>query len=333
VTGSIDVRDSTAALTSSAPTSRPDVVVVGCAARDVTAADRRGWRLGGGVTYGALTLARLGLQVGAVIGVDGPGTGAVELDLLREAGADVRLVHLDRSPVFENVETPAGRVQTCIEPGEPLPIGALRDLPPDWRAAQTWLLAPVADELSEGWASIPPRGATVGLAWQGILRELGRGLRVRRRPPRPSALVSRADVVGVSHQDVDPGTEIHSLSHLLHPGATLLVTEGRLGGLRLTIGNDNPATRRRYPAIAADREVDPTGAGDVFLAAYLASALISLGGSRRRGSDLRLAAAAASYVVEAPGLRGVPTLSQVARRLAASLRGPEPDLSRREPGG
>jgi sugar/nucleoside kinase (ribokinase family) len=314
------------------PIARPDAIVVGSAARDVTAADRRGWRLGGGVTYGALTLARLGLRVGAVVGVDEPGSAAVELDLLREAGADVRLVHLERTPVFENVETSAGRVQTCLEPGQPLPVEALLALPPDWQTASTWLLAPVADELPDAWALVPPPGATVGLGWQGILRELGRGLRVTRRPPRPSALISRADVVGVSHQDVDPGTEIESLSHLLHPGATLLVTEGPRGGWRLTISDDGPIARRRYPSIAADREVDPTGAGDVFLAAYLASGLIPLGGSRRRGSDLRLAAAAASHVIEGPGLRGVPTLSQVARRLAGSLsQATEQDPSEEDP--
>ena len=37
------------------------VVVVGAACRDVAGNDRRGWRLGGGVTYSALTIARLGL--------------------------------------------------------------------------------------------------------------------------------------------------------------------------------------------------------------------------------------------------------------------------------
>ena len=58
----------------------PDAVVVGSAARDVTAADRRGWRLGGGVTYGALTLARLGLRVGAVAQFTDCGVGDSQLD-------------------------------------------------------------------------------------------------------------------------------------------------------------------------------------------------------------------------------------------------------------
>ena len=37
----------------------PDVVVVGAAARDIAPDDPRGWRLGGGVSYSALTTARL----------------------------------------------------------------------------------------------------------------------------------------------------------------------------------------------------------------------------------------------------------------------------------
>ena len=51
----------------------PEVVVVGAASRDLVDDDARGWRLGGGVSYSALALARLGLPVRALIGVDGPG--------------------------------------------------------------------------------------------------------------------------------------------------------------------------------------------------------------------------------------------------------------------
>ena len=295
----------------------PDVVVVGSAARDIAVDDPRGWRLGGGVTYGGLTLARLGLRAGVVLGVDPPGASATELDLMAEAGAEIHLVRLDRSPVFENVETPAGRIQTCLEPGEPIPTDAL---PAGWQAARAWLLAPVADELPDAWASVPPDGALVALGWQGILRELPHGGLTRRRPPRPSPLVARADIVGVSRHDVDPDTPLESLWRLMKPGATLLVTEGILGGWRLGLGSDGPAERRHYPAIHAEREVDPTGAGDVFLAGYLAArAGSALGGSLRHGSDLRLAAAAASLNVEGPGLLGVPHLGAVVRRLRSSL--------------
>src|SRR5436190_1218145 len=80
--------------------SAPDVVVVGAAARDITPGDPRGWRLGGGVTYGALALARLGVRTGVVIGLDPLARGAQELDLLEAAGAEIIRVPLVRGPVF-----------------------------------------------------------------------------------------------------------------------------------------------------------------------------------------------------------------------------------------
>ena len=46
------------------------MLVVGAACRDITEDDPRGWRLGGGVSYSALTVARLGVPTRAVIGVD-----------------------------------------------------------------------------------------------------------------------------------------------------------------------------------------------------------------------------------------------------------------------
>lgn len=304
----------------------PEVVVVGAASRDVAPEDRRGWRLGGAVTYGALMLARLGVRTGALVGVDPAASTATELDYLRDAGVDLRLVLLASGPVFENCEAPGGRRQLCLETGELLPIDAVPD---GWADVPWWLLAPVADELSEAWANVPRPGSAVALGWQGLLRELLPGAAVRRRAPRDSRLVSRARIVALSRDDVDPGLARDGLLALLRPDATLLLTDADRGGERTRLVDGRPAERRRYPAIAADAVVDPTGAGDVFLAAYVAAAAgHPLGGSGRRGSDLRLAAAAASLCVEAPGLRGVPEMAELAARLERSLvtrRGEPPD--------
>ena len=111
----------------------PDVVVVGAAARDITTDDPRGWRLGGGVSYSALTTARLGLRTGAIVGVDAEAADAHELDLLRDAGVDVRLVRLGNGPVFVNIERPEGRLQLVRSRSEPVPVTAV---PPGWRAAR-----------------------------------------------------------------------------------------------------------------------------------------------------------------------------------------------------
>lgn len=288
-----------------------DVFVVGSASRDLTADDPRGWRLGGAVSYGALTLARLGLRVLALIGGDALVGDSRELEQLRDAGVDVKLVRLDRSPVFENLEMPTGRSQTALEPGDPIPVDAI---PAAAQSASTWLLAPVADELPEALADAAPAEALVGLGWQGLLRDLQRGRTVERRPPRPSRILERASIVGVSRDDLPPNAALEALGGWLRPGSTLIVTDGARGGERLTAAGPGRTVRDRYAAVAGVLEVDATGAGDVFLATYLAA---------RRGrsaddpdaGDLALAAAAASLAVERPGLDGVPTLAELANRL------------------
>ncbi len=60
-----------------------EVLHVGSASRDITDDDPRGWRLGGGATYAALTTARLGLRTAAVVGLDADAANASELDGLR----------------------------------------------------------------------------------------------------------------------------------------------------------------------------------------------------------------------------------------------------------
>ena len=177
-------------------TERPiEIVHIGSASRDLTSEDTRGWKLGGGSPYSALATARLGLRTAALVGVDAAAASAEELDLLRDAGVELVLQRLNTGPVFRNRELPGGRVQDCLVAGSPLPVP---DLPGTWQEAAAWLLEPVAGELEEGWAGQLPPGALVGLGWQGLLRELVAGQVVRRRPPGPSRLLGRADLVGVS---------------------------------------------------------------------------------------------------------------------------------------
>ena len=290
------------------------MLVVGAASRDLTADDPRGWRLGGAVTYAALTLARLGLDVQAVVGVDDEAATAAELDVLRAAGVQLHLDRLRRAPVFVNDERPEGRIQRCVDVSDAMDPGSI---PPAWQAPEAVFLGPVAGELGPAWAEVASPTATVALGWQGILRNLAAGEPVRRRPPEPVPLLQRADLVGVSADDVGPEIRLSTLVDLIRPGATLVMTRGLDGGTVLTSNRPARSSLRAYPAIPSDGVVDATGAGDVFLAALFAAMVT---GGRLAGPSLSarltFAAAAASVAVEGAGTAGVPTLAAVRRRVA-----------------
>jgi len=198
-------------------------------------------------------------------------------------------------------------------PVEPVP------LPSSWMETRSWSLVPVANEVPDSWVDVIPGHATVGVAWQGMLREMVPGGDVQRVAPSQREILKRADLVGLSHLDVARDTSLGDLARFLHPGARLLVTQGGKGGLLVTTGDDGPVEVLRYLPTPTEHEVDPTGAGDTFLAALLAvlvrpSVAASPGQSLARA--LRFAAAAGSLAVEDIGLAGVPDQRAVLVRRA-----------------
>ena len=298
----------------------PTVVVVGAAARDGDPTDPRGWRLGGGVMYGGLAIARMGVPTAVLLGVDPAAAEAEELGLLREAGAEVRLVPLARGPIFVNLETPTGRAQTGHSASDPIDPAHLPDA---WRSAPGWLLAPVADELPDAWADAVPRDGLVATAWQGLLRDVVPGELVHHRRPSPSPIVARSDIVGVGSDDLTDDILIGDLCRLMRPGATLAFTQGARGGIAIEVGDGRPRSMSRWPGVPTAGIVDPTGAGDVFLAGLLAARVEPrlVGGRRDARLDFRLAATVASLVLEGPGLTGVPDRDAIRRRLRESAAG------------
>jgi sugar/nucleoside kinase (ribokinase family) len=289
----------------------PDVVVVGSATRDLSEADPRGWMLGGGVTFGALAFARLGLRTGVVLGVDEEAATARELDLIRDAGAEIVEVPLARGPVFTNVETLAGRIQTCGSLSDPVPVSAL---PEGWASAPAWVFAPIASEIPEGWVDVPADDACVVFAWQGILRELAPGQRVRPRQPGPSPFLERADILAFSRHDVPSDLAIRDIGAWVGERCDVLLTAGLLGGMLIRFEHGRMTASRAYPSIPSVEEIDPTGAGDTMLAGLVAARLVAGNEARVGGRDVFLGATAASLLVEGPGLNSVPTFAQLVTR-------------------
>ena len=248
---------------------RPTLLVVGAATRDIDPTDPRGWRLGGTVAYASLAAARLGVRVRALIGVDPEAAGATEFNLLRGDGVDVRLAPLERGPVFDNQQTPSGRVQIAHQASDRLPVTAL---PGAWRWNDTVLLGPVASELGPEWAAAFGRNAFLALAWQGLLRDLTPGQRVSQLPLTRSALVERADVLLVSAEDVGDNDAL--IGEILADGQRLIVTNGIHGAVELRV-TDGLVKGRYAPALPSGDVVAETGAGDVFMAGWLATRILT----------------------------------------------------------
>ncbi len=131
-----------------------------------------------------------------------------------------------------------------------------------WRSAHAWMIAPVAAEIPDAWADVPPRDAMVALGWQGLLRVLRAGPEVHHRAPWAAPVVRRANLVGVGVDDIDEATTPGDLTALLRPGATMLLTDGVHGGNAYDVGEGGAiAAVRHWHSIPIREYVDPVGAG------------------------------------------------------------------------
>jgi sugar/nucleoside kinase (ribokinase family) len=301
---------------------RPTLLVVGAATRDIDADDPRGWRLGGGVSYAAIAASRLGVRTRALIGVDAAAAQAHELDALSDAGVAVTLVPLASGPVFDNRETSAGREQHIVRASDSLPTSALPD---NWRAPTAVVLAPVAAELDEEWASAFPPETLVALGWQGLLRRLTPGRQVERLQPARTAIVERANALQISAEDVAGNPA--DIRSLLGDGQELIVTNGARGAMYLRRESDS-LTARFIPAIQASRVVDATGAGDIFLASWIGARVLTTaagvprdapGETRMASRELAVAAANSSLSIAVRGMTELPTTADL-RQALVTLR-------------
>jgi hypothetical protein len=231
--------------------------------------------------------------------------------MLEDAGVVLRRVPLGRGPVFENLEAGGHRRQRWLSRSDPVPAEAL---PVEWRGTGGWLMVPVAGEVGADWESVAGSLGfeRIGVGWQGLLRRFEGNGRVVVVEPGPSGLLRSAGLVVASVDDMAAGTTFDELRSLA-PDAAIVLTAGDRGGVAL-----RDVRMATYQAAAAPRVVDPTGAGDVFLAALMVAWILI--GELATARTLRFAAAAASCAVEGVGLAGVPTRAEVAERLARGRR-------------
>ena len=264
-----------------------DYLVIGHLAHDLTPA---GPRLGGTVAYSALTARALGMRVGIVTAA-GP-----ETSLAAVKDIPVLCFESPQSTTFENIYTEHGRVQYLRAQATRID---LEHVPESWRRASIIHLGPIANEMN----AVLPAGFSpvlLGLTPQGWMRKWDAEGRVSPAEWRNADFaLANASAVVLSREDVAGDDEL--LEHLAHQTRILAVTEGPAGAVLFWHGD-----RRRFRA-ADVQEVDATGAGDVFAAAFF----IRLLKTRDPWEATRFATLIASRSVTRVGLDGVPTPREI----------------------
>ena len=269
----------------------PDFLAIGPVAKDLTP---DGFALGGAVTYAALTASAMGLRASVLTGVE-PG-----LDLTAALpGIQVERVSSPRTTTFQNTYRGGRRTQLLEAVGGRI---SAQDVPEAWRSAPLVLLAPLAGEVSYKLAQYFP-GAIVVASIQGWLRQWDSERRVSPAPWDGKEVLPHVHAAIFSTEDAGDDRLIDAWKTMTR---VLVVTEGREGA-RLHLDG-----AWHHIEVFPAREVDPTGAGNVFAAAYMIR-------YRETGDPLesaRFASCAASFCVEAEGVAGIPDRAQVEARLA-----------------
>jgi sugar/nucleoside kinase (ribokinase family) len=264
-----------------------DYLVMGHLSIDQTSA---GPVLGGTAAYSALTARALGLRVGIVTAWG----GEIGLDAL--AGIPIVAAESQSSTHFENVYTNGHRTQYIRKIAAQIDFALV---PEPWRGAGIIHLGPLAGELE----SQLPTGfhpTLLGLTPQGWMRTWDAEGQVTPCAWANAANAMQAAGVTIFSAEDAAGNEEY-VEQLAHQAGLVVVTEGA-AGCRLFWNGDS--RRFRAPEM---KEVDATGAGDIFATAFF----VRLVNTRDPWEAARFAVNLAAHSVTRPGLSGIPTQSEI----------------------
>jgi sugar/nucleoside kinase (ribokinase family) len=217
-------------------------------------------------------------------------------------------VESPRTTTFRVDSDSAGQRRLTVE-ALAAPLGTA-GLPAAWTDAPLVMLCPVAGEVDPGLAARFPEASLAALP-QGWMRALGDGGQVEASPWESAAQVlPHTQLLALSHEDVAHDLDQAREREWLQRVPVAVVTQGRRGAILFVNGE-------RYH-VEADpaREVDATGAGDVFATALLVA-------YQRDGNPWEAAATAACVAaasVEGQGVSAIPDPAELEGRLAAYRR-------------
>ncbi len=226
-----------------------DYLVIGHVSCDLVP---NGTQLGGSVVFSSRTAHVLGCRTAVLT------SASTDLDLSDEmVGIELTVVESQETTSFKNEYTPLGRQQTLYGRANPLTID---DIPPHWRRSPIVHLAPIANELPPDMINAFSN-SLVGLTPQGWLRRWDEDGRVYASEwPEAEKVLPLAGAVILSEEDIPDRKMFDQFKRW----TSLLVLTQAADGCTVFFRDE----ARHIPAPHVS-EVEPTGAGDVFTAAFL----------------------------------------------------------------
>jgi 1D-myo-inositol 3-kinase len=275
----------------------PEFVTVGHVCQDIL--PDGGLGLGGSVSYASMTAHRLGYHTGIVTSA-GP-----DLDLAQAfPDMDIACHRSATTTVFENIYLEDGRKQILHQRADPI---TCERIPPSWRGTRMAYLGSIDQEIDPEVFSCFAPDVLIGVMPQGFFRRWDERGYISFAEWTPSKdVLQNINVLVISELDVpDPYGLVRNWGQYVD---VVVVTHAERGATVYHAGE--PC---HYPARMAC-ETDPTGAGDVFAAAFL----IRYAETGDPCQAAPFANAVASFSVEAPGIAGIPLRPQVEAYLEAA---------------
>ncbi len=270
-------------------------LVIGHLTRDITPEGRR---LGGTAAYAGLTAHALGLRVGIVT------SWGAELPLANLKHIPIISYPAEHSTTFENTYSEKGRVQVVHTVAPQLDYHLI---PEPWRQAPIVHLGPVAQEVEPGLVRRFPN-SLVGVTPQGWLRSWDDQGHVHSSEwPEASFILQHTGAAVLSIEDVQ--YDESRVEEMASSARILVITEGAAGA-RVYWNGD---VRRFRPP--KEVEIDSTGAGDIFAAAFFTRLYLT----RDPWESARFANQIAAASVTRRGLAGVPTPEEIQEYLIEVL--------------
>lgn len=248
--------------------------------------------MGGTASYSAITASVLGLEAGILTSAH----TSSDLSFLCDRVAVVRVPGASTT-TFENQYWDGARTQVAYAVAEPLTASLLPDA---WRAPMIAHIGPLLGECHPDLRDAFEPGTFLGLTPQGWLRVRDGSGRVHSQVwEGAEAWLARASAVVLSLDDVGRNWSLIDL--YAQQTDLLVVTQGWLGGVLFQSGRSSSFSA---PDV---REVDPTGAGDIFSTCFFTQVA--------KGCDpevaVRFASCVAAQSVSRPGLDAVPRSEEV----------------------